>query len=307
MLKRIISVSFLFFCFAIVGNAQELNAKVKILSTAITNADKQIFSTMEKSITDFLNTRKWTSDEYGVNEKIDVNLMINLTSKTNEDVYSATLTVQASRPVFNSGYTSSLVNFQDKDIVFRYSQFTPLQFDDNRVVGSDVMASNLTAILAFYSYIILGLDYDSFSPDGGTAFFKKAQNIVNNAPEEGKALTGWKAVDGTKNRYWIIDQLLNPRFQEVRDVWYALHRKGLDNMYNKPEEARKEILNTIAKLYKVNRENPSSILIQFFFNAKSDEYAKVVGQLPKEERAQYAAQLGQMDIPNLTKYQQLNK
>ena len=136
MLKRIISVSFLFFCFAIVGNAQELNAKVKILSTAITNADKQIFSTMEKSITDFLNTRKWTSDEYGVNEKIDVNLMINLTSKTNEDVYSATLTVQASRPVFNSGYTSSLVNFQDKDIVFRYSQFTPLQFDDNRVVAA---------------------------------------------------------------------------------------------------------------------------------------------------------------------------
>lgn len=307
MLKQIVSGLLILGCFATGSKAQEINAKVKILSTAITNADKQIFTTMEKGITDFLNTRKWTTDEFGVNEKIDVNLMINLTSKSNEDIYTGTMTVQASRPVFNSGYTSSLVNYQDKDIVFRYSQFTPLQFDDNRIVGGDMMASNLTAILAFYTYIIIGLDYDSFSPDGGTVYLKKAQNIVNNAPEQGKTLPGWKAVDGTKNRYWIIDQLLNPRFQEVRNVWYTLHRKGLDNMYGKPEEARKEILTTIPKLSQVNRENPSSILIQFFFNAKSDEYAKVVGQLPKEERAQYTSQLGQMDIPNLPKYQQLNK
>lgn len=307
MMKRIISLISVWSCIAFTGSAQELNAKVKVLSTAIANADKQIFVTMEKGITDFLNTRKWTTDEYAVNEKIDVNIMINLISKTNDDVYTGTITVQASRPVFNSGYTSSLINYQDKDVEFRYSQFTPLQFDDNRIVGNDAAASNLTAILGFYSYIIIGLDYDSFSPEGGTVYFKKAQNIVNNAPEQGKALRGWKAVDGTKNRYWIIDQLLNPRFEEVRNVWYTLHRKGLDNMYNKPEDARNEILGTIPKLAKVNRENPSSILIQFFFNAKSDEYAKVVGQLPKEDRASYTAQLGQMDIPNLPKYQQLNK
>ena len=307
MLKRILSLLLLLVATAGVSNAQELNAKVKVLSTAITNADKTIFTTMEKAITDFMNTRKWTEDEYGVNEKIDLNILINLTSKSKEDIYNATLSIQSSRPVYNTSYTSPLINYVDKDIVFKYSQFSPLQFDDNRVVGSDIMASNLTAILAYYAYLIIGLDYDSFSPNGGTRYFNKVQNIVNNAPEQGKSLPGWKAVDGTKNRFWLIDQLMNPRFKDVRSVWYMLHRNGLDNMYSNPQQANKEILSTIDKLYQVNRENPSSILMQFFFNAKSDEYAKAVGLLPKEERAPYTAQLGQIDIPNIAKYQQLNK
>jgi len=287
--------------------AQELNTKVKILGTAIPNADKQIFTTMEKAVTDFMNTRKWTTDEFGTNEKIDVNILINLTQKKDEDVYTATLTIQASRPVFNASYTSPTVNFVDRDVVFRYSQFTPLQFDNTRIVGNDAVASNLTAILAYYAYIIIGLDYDSFSPNGGQGYFKKAQYIVNNAPEEGKTLPGWKAVDGNRNRYWLVDQLLSPRFSTVREVWYTLHRKGLDNMYSKPEEAQKEILATISKLHQVNRENPGSMLIQFFFNAKSDEYAKIVAQAPREDRAQYTSMLGQMDVPNLPKYQALNK
>jgi hypothetical protein len=262
---------------------------------------------MEKAVTDFMMTRKWTNDEYTINEKIDVNILINLTAKNGEDIYNGTITVQASRPVFNAGYTSPIMNYMDKDFVIRYSQFTPLQFDDTRIVGNDVMASNLTAILAFYAYMIIGLDYDSFSQDGGTQYYKRAQNIVNNAPEQGKSLPGWKAVDGTRNRYWLVDQILSPRFQEVRNVWYTLHRKGLDNMYSKPEEAKKDILATISKLAQVNRENPGSMLMQFFFNAKNDEYAKIVGQVPREERPQYTSALGQMDVPNINKYQMLNK
>jgi hypothetical protein len=287
--------------------AQELNTQVKVLATAIPNADKQIFTTMEKSIADFMNTRKWTEDEYATNEKIDINILVTLKQKMEGDIYRATLTVQATRPVYNSGYTSPLINFVDRDIVFRYTQFTPLQFNDTRIVSGDAMTSNLTAVLAYYAYMILGLDYDSFAPNGGTAFYKKAQYIVNNAPEEGKSIPGWKAVDGTKNRYWLVDQILNPRFSDVRSSWYALHREGLDNMYSKPEEARKAILQTIPKLSQVNKDNPMSILIQFYFNAKSDEYAKVVAQVPREERAQYTSQLGQMDVPNVAKYQQLNK
>lgn len=190
MLKRIVSVLWILAGLSPVVAAQELNTKVKILSTAIANADKQIFQTMEKAVTDFMNTRKWTNDEYAVNEKIDVNILINLISKTGEDIYTGTINVQASRPVFNAGYTSHTVNYIDKDVVFKYSQFTPLQFDDNRVGGNDAMSANLTAILAFYAYLIIGLDYESFSQDGGTVFFKKVQNIVNNAPEEGNALKG---------------------------------------------------------------------------------------------------------------------
>ena len=167
MLRKLCSLILMLLGFVNVVLAQELNCKVKIMSSAIQNVDKQVFTTMEKSISDFLNTRKWTTDEYGTNEKIDVNILINLQGKTpDDDVYNGTLNIQASRPVFNSSYTSPTVNFVDKDVVFKYSQFTPLQFDDNRVVGNDPAASNLTAILAFYAYLVIGLDYDSFSPLG---------------------------------------------------------------------------------------------------------------------------------------------
>ena len=308
MLRKLCSLILMLLGFVNVVLAQELNCKVKIMSSAIQNVDKQVFTTMEKSISDFLNTRKWTTDEYGTNEKIDVNILINLQGKTpDDDVYNGTLNIQASRPVFNSSYTSPTVNFVDKDVVFKYSQFTPLQFDDNRVVGNDPAASNLTAILAFYAYLVIGLDYDSFSPLGGANYLKRAQNVVNNAPEQGKSLTGWKAVEGNKNRYWIIDQLLSPRFQDVRNYFYTMHRQGFDKMYSQPDVARQNILSGIPKLHQVNKENPSSILIQFFFNAKSDELAKVVSQVPKEERTQYISMLSQMDVPNSQKYQALNR
>lgn len=300
---------FLFCLLLITGTrAQELNCKVKVMSNAILNEDKQVFTTMEKSIADFLNTRKWTTDEYDINEKIEVNVMINLTGKTGEkDVYNATLTIQSSRPVYNTSYTSPLINYVDRDVHFRYSQFTPLQFDDNRVVGSDPKASNLTAILAFYMYLVIGLDYDSFSPEGGSVYLKRAQHIVNNAPEEGNSIPGWKAVENNKNRYWLIDQLLSPRFSELRSYWYSMHREGFDKMYNKPEEAKAKILSGIPNLGKVNKDNPSSVLLQFFFNAKADEIIRIIAQLPKEQRPQYTSVLAQTDVPNAAKYQLLNR
>jgi hypothetical protein len=306
MLRKLFNI-LLLMCFTGAVSAQELNCKVKVLSNAIQNVDKQVFTTMEKSISDFMNTRKWTRDEFGVNEKIDVNILINLTSKVaDQDIYSASLTIQASRPVFNTSYTSPTVNFVDKDLSFSYSQFTTLQFDDNRVSGTEPLAANLTAVLAYYSYLVIGLDYDSFAPNGGSFYLKRAQNVVNNAPE-GKGISGWKAVEGNKNRYWIIDQLLSPRFEDVRNYFYTMHRDGFDNMYAHPTEAREKILSGIQKLSEVNKNNPGSILIQFFFNAKSDELAKVVAELPRPQRTPYIALLSQMDVPNAAKYQALSK
>lgn len=289
------------------ATAQELNCKVKVLHDKIQGVDQEVFNTMERSITAFLNTRKWTTDEYAVNEKIECNMLINLTGRMNgdDDGYNATLNIQASRPVYNTNYNTPTVNFVDRDVLFHFSQYTTLDFDDNRVAGNDPLASNLTAVLAYYVYIILALDYDSFSKNGGTPYLKKAQNIVNNAPEQGKTITGWKAVEGNRNRYWIIDQFLSPRFQSLRDAWYALHREGLDNMYGKPAEAKQKILSTISTFAQVQRENPSSILMQFIFNAKSDEFLKVVAQLPKAERAPYITQLAQIDIANAAKYNAL--
>lgn len=306
MLKKLFSILLLTMV-GVVAKAQELNCTVKVMHDRIQNVDKTLFVNMEQAITEFMNTRKWTGDQYGPNEKISCNILINVTGTLDgvENGFLGTINIQASRPVYNSSYNSPIVNFIDRDLKFSYSQFAPLQFNDNRVSGNDPFASNLTAILAYYSYLIIGLDYDSFEPNGGTPYFKKAQNVVNNAPEQGKSITGWKAVEGNKNRYWIIDQILNPRFKAFRSYWYTLHREGLDNMYEKPEESQQVILKGINTLSQLQRENPGAILLQFFFNAKSDEMASVLAQIPKDKRGLYITMLQQVDVPNAQKYSSL--
>jgi hypothetical protein len=286
--------------------AQELNCKVKILHEKIQNVDPQLFTSMERSITDFLNTRKWTGDDYATQERIDCNMLINITSKSDKDpdLFTGTISVQATRPVYNSGYTSPTINTVDRDLVFHYSQFNPIQFDDNRVSGPDPLASNLTAVLAYYSYLILALDYDSYSPEGGTALLKKAQNVVTNAPEDG-GIKGWKAFEDKRNRYWIVDQLLSPRYSQYRAAWYSLHREGLDIMYNKPTEGRAKVLAALNILQNVNRDNQQSSLIQAFFNAKTDEMTRIVMQGSREERMQYLTMLSVLDPANAGRYNNL--
>lgn len=289
------------------GWAQELNCKVTVMHDKITGVDQKVFTDMQKAITEFMNQHKWTNDEFGTSEKIDCSIFITLTgNKLNgdPDAYSATISIQASRPVYNSSYTTSLINYVDKDFAFKFTQFNPMHFDDNQVSGTDPLIANLTAVLAYYSYIILALDYDSFAPEGGTQYLKKAQNVVNNSPD-GKGVTGWKAMENNRNRYWIVDQMLNNRFEEVRKFWYTMHREGLDSMSIKPIESRSRILVNIRKLYNVNKENPSSILIQFLFNAKSDELLHMLAQSPKQERYQYITLLSAIDVPNAAKYNAL--
>jgi hypothetical protein len=275
----------------------------------ITGVDNQVFNDMQKALNDFMNSHKWSNDDFGPAEKIDCNIFINLVANKlngDPDAYSATFSIQATRPVYNSSYTSTLVNYIDKDFAFRYTQFNSLRFDDNQVSGVDPLASNLTAVLAYYAYLVLALDYDSFSPSGGSSFLKKAQNVVNNAPD-GKGVSGWKSVENTRNRYWIVDELLNTRYQDVRNYWYMMHREGLDSMYYKPNEARTRILVNFKKLYQVNKDNPNSIVLQFFFNAKSDELIHLLAQAPKQERTQYITLLSATDVPNAAKYSALNK
>ncbi|MES2703593.1 MAG: DUF4835 family protein [Bacteroidota bacterium] len=306
MLKKLFSV-LMISGLSMASWAQELNCKVTILRDKITGVDNQVFVDMQRALNEFMNNRKWTTEEFAATEKIDCNIMINLTgNKLNGDpeAFGATMNIQAVRPVFNSGYSTTTVNYVDKDVTFRFSQFNQLRFDDNAVSGTDPMASNLTAILAYYAYVILGFDYDSFSPSGGANYFKKAQNIVNNAPE-GKGVNGWKSVENSRNRYWLVDQALNTRFQDVHNFWYTMHREGLDSMSAKPVEARTRILVNIKKLFQVNRENPNSALMQFVVNAKSDEFQRLVAAAPKQERGQYITLLTALDVPNAAKYNAL--
>lgn len=297
------------FCFliilsaAVTGYAQDLNCKIDINSDRIQNVDPKVFQALKRSLTELMNNRKWTTDNFKVSEKIDCSFLLNLTEKVSGDnLYRATLNIQSSRPVFNSGYNSPMVNFVDRDIYFRFDESQNLQFDDSRVAGSDASAANLPAIFAYYAYIIIGMDYDSFSPKGGDDYFKKALNVVNNAPEESKAIKGWKAAENNRNRYWLIDQILSPRFEAFRPLVYNYHRKGLDLMSSKPEDARKVILDGIPVLTKINNENPTSILFQFFFNAKSNEFVNTLAQTPVADRKDYVDQLSKMDVPNTARY-----
>jgi hypothetical protein len=290
------------------AKAQELNCKVKVMHEKIQNVDPQVFTSMERAISDFINNRKWTGDDYTAQERIDCNMLINLTSRSDKDpdLWTATLSVQATRPVYNSGYNSPTINTIDREVVFHYVQFNPLTFDDNRVTGPDPLASNLTAILAYYSYLILALDYDSYSPNGGTALLKKAQNVVTNAPEDA-GIKGWKAFEEKRNRYWIIDQLLSPRYASYRTAWYNIHREGLDIMWNKPAEGRIKVLVALRTLEAILRDNQQSTLIQAFFNAKSDEITRIVMQGSKEERQQYLIMMSKIDVVNAAKYTTLTQ
>lgn len=298
----------MFLLFPVLVSGQEFNCKITLMHDKISsNVDPQFFVTFQKALNDFMNSHKWSTDEFSNSEKIDCNILFNLTANNvngDPDAYSGTMNIQATRPVFNSSYTTTMINFIDRDISFHFSQFNTLNFDDNQVAGTDPLTGNLTAILAYYAYLMLGLDYDSFAPEGGTTYFKKALNIVNNAPD-GRGVNGWKAVENTRNRYWIIDQILNTRFSDVRAYWYQMHREGLDSMYYKPEESRNRILVNLKKLYNVNRENPNSILLQFFFNAKSDEIQHLLSQAPKPDRPQYITLLDAMDVPDAAKYNAL--
>ena len=309
MLKYLFLFLFAIASISFTSDAQEINCKVSIRHDRISNVDQQVFTDMERAIASFINTRKWTTDEYATQEKIDCTIMFNLTAKIDgmQDAYEATMNIQATRPVYNTGYTTSLINFVDKDANFKFNQFSPLVFDDNRVSATgDAIADNLSATLAYYIYLLLGLDYDSFANNGGNIYFKKAQNVVNNAPE-GKGVRGWKAVDGNKNRYWLIDQIMSPRFIDFHKYWYTMHRLGFDQYYDKPVEARKNILSGIGMLQKLNRDNPNAILVQFFFNAKSTELINLIADMPVAERQQYITQLAQTDVTNAQKYQNLAK
>ena len=309
MLHKIsITIIVLLLCCGRSATAQELNCKVSIRHDKIQNVDQQVFIDMERAISSFINTRKWTSDEFNTTEKIECTIMFNLTGKIDgtPDGYSAVMNIQSTRPVYNTAYNSSMINFIDRDVNFKFNQFSPITFDDNRVSGNDALADNLSAVLAYYVYMIIGLDYGSYSMNGGNLYFKKAQNVVSNAPEN-KSISGWKAVEGTKNRYWLIDQILSPRFAEFHKYWYTMHRLGFDNLYDKPNDARKNILGGISTLQRLNKDNPNAILIQFFFNAKSNELINVVSDLPVAERQSYITQLSQTDVTNASRYQTLSK
>jgi hypothetical protein len=287
------------------AQAQELQARISVLASKVgTQVDRKVFQTLQAGLLNFVNNRKWTNDVFQTAEKINCNFLINIDKDLGDNVYKATLTIQAARPVYNTTYESPLINFQDDNLTFRYVEFQPIEFNENRIQGSDPVAANLTATLAYYVYIILGMDYDSFSLRGGDAFFQKAWNIVNNAPE-GREISGWKQFDGLRNRYFLAENINNSRFALMHDALYSYYRNGLDNFYAHDEAGRAGILNCLNYLNTINTENPNSMLIQFFFQGKSTELVKMFSKANPDLKKRARDLLVKLDVTNANAYKDL--
>jgi hypothetical protein len=289
---------------SVMAHAQELNARVTVVSTRIPNTvSKNTFVTLQTALNTFINTRKWSNQVYASAEKIDCNFLLNLDQGDETNVYKATLTVQAARPVFNSSYLSPIINFQDDNILFKYIEFQQLDFNETRVSGTDGLVSNLTAVIAYYAHLIIAFDNASFSLKGGESQFQKAQNIVNNAPD-GRGISGWKAFDGVRNRYWLVENMLNSRYNIMHDIYYNYYRLGLDKLYEDEKVARGELINALNLLNIFNTDNPNTMINQFFFLGKSTELINIFSKATPAEKARVREILPKLDITNASKYKE---
>lgn len=298
-MKRLLTFVFLI-CGISAANAQELNCQVQVLSPQIQGTtEKRIFESLQKDIFEFMNNRKWTNDVFSPDERISCSIFINISEKVSTDEYKGSIQVQASRPVFKSSYNSLLLNQNDVDFQFKYVEFQAMDFSLQQHQG------NLTAVLGYYAYLILGLDYDSFSLNGGTQWFQKCQTIVANAqtaPEK-----GWKSYESTKNRYWLADNMLNAQFAPLRECMYKYHRLGFDLMSQDVNTGRAGVLDALTLLKKVHQAKPNSFNMVVFFTAKYDEVVKLfTGGLP-DEKAKVVQLCSEIDPGHGSNYQKIQQ
>jgi len=279
--------------------AQELRCNISISATKIQGANKNVFETMQSDLYEFMNNRKWTEHTYAQDERIECSFFINLEEQLSSDEFKGYIQVQVRRPVFNSSYETVLLNLKDNDFQAKYVEFQTLEF--NETSNKD----NLTNILAYYAYIILGMDYDSFSLNGGTEFFQKAQAIVNNS--QGAREKGWKAFESERNRYWLVENILNKAYSGYRSCIYQYHRQGLDVMSDKAPEGRAVIAESLKSIQKVFRAKPSCYLLPVFFDAKSDELVNIFSKSFPDERNRVSVLLNECDPSNGSKYEKILK
>ncbi len=289
----------LFFSFILINShAQELNCQVIINTSQIQgSANKQIFDQLQKSIFDFVNNRKWSNDIFGSQEKINCTFQIIINKSLGSDEYSASIQVESARPIYKSAYSSTIFNFQDDDFQFKFQQFSQLEFNEN------TFQNNLTSVLAYYAYVVLANDYDSFSPLGGTQYWQKAQQIVNNAQSANES--GWVSSQSQRNRYWLVENTLQPVFKGLRDCMYEYNKNGLDIMFEKTDEGRAAILKSLDLLMPVYKSRPASFNMQLFFNAKADELVNIFKGASPEEKNKIMELLSTLDPSRTNKYSKI--
>ncbi|MDD6019923.1 MAG: DUF4835 family protein [bacterium] len=257
------------------GVGQELNCAVEINTDKVQNANKEVFSTLQSAISDYMNTQRWTDAQFGKNEKIDCRLYFTI-NKYEEPNITADLQIQSTRPVYNSTYTTTLINFKDTKVEFTYENNEPLVFSEIN------WESNLTAVLNFYAYLIIAIDFDTFSPNGGDPYYEKAATVVRMAQSEGES--GWKAFEDTKNRSAVLSAFTDKTTSGIREVLYDYHRKGLDEMVLSPDKGRMAITQTLNTLKKVYDLAPMSVCLTMFKDAKMDELVNVYSKASRTEK-----------------------
>ena len=280
-------------------NAQELLCTVRVNSSQVQTSDRKVFQTMQTSIHEFVNNTKWTSANIKNEERIECSILINISKKISNDEFEGSIQIQSTRPIYGTSYKSTLLNFLDNNFRFKYLEYQSLEYSANTHM------SNLTSVLAFYVNIILGLDFATFSEEGGNEYFNIAQRIVNNAQNARE--TGWKAFESDKNRYWLAHDLLDSRYSDFHMCMYRYHRTGLDILAEEPEDARYEITEALESLKSIYRENASAFLLQLFFDAKSDEISKIYSEAYPNEQARIIKTLLEIDPSHSSKYQAITK
>lgn len=277
--------------------AQELKCTVSINSDRVVAANKQIIQTLERSLNDFVNKTRWTTQEVQSHERIDCSMFINIANMEN-NFFSASIQVQSSRPIYNSTYNSPILNVNDNDFTFQYIEFENLFFDPNS------LNSNLTAVVSFYVHMILGLDADAYAPEGGTKYFQIAQNITDLSQQSGNK--GWKQSDGAQSRYYLVYDMLSPMNTAFRATTYQYHRLGLDLMSENPKEAKETLVKSILNLESIYKSRPNAYLLRMFFDAKSDEVYQVLKDGPKMDLTATKDLLFKLSPINITKWDKLN-
>ncbi|WP_372753760.1 DUF4835 family protein [Labilibaculum sp.] len=274
--------------------SQELKCNVQISSQQIQGTNKQVFRTLQSAVYEFMNSTRWTDHVYAYDERIECSIIINLTSKVSSNEYSGSAQIQVSRPVYNSSYNTVLLNFKDDDIQFEYVEYQSIDYNEATT------PEGLAALLSYYAYMIIGLDYDTYSMEGGSPYFSKAEAIVNKM--QNSSVSGWKSYESKKNRYWLIENFQNSSYSSVRECLYRYHRLGLDNMADRLTESRSTIAESLKLLQTAYRSKPGSYILQVFFDAKAEELVNIFSESFSEEKKRVYTIVSEIDPANISKY-----
>ncbi|MDA3819348.1 MAG: DUF4835 family protein [Candidatus Delongbacteria bacterium] len=300
MIKKAVIILMIYLLPGLYLQAQELDCRVQISYSQIQEtSNRKMFQEMQSAVYEFMNNTVWTNHVFQRDERIECNMRIELKEKVSADEFKGSIQVQSSRTVYNSSYKSPVFKHIDKDFRIRYVEYEPLEFSIN------THQSNFTSILAFYAYIMIGMDYDTFGMTSGDPFFQKAEQIVQNAQNAQEI--GWKAYEDTKNRYWLVHDMLHDTYSPLREAMYIYHRQGLDRMYEKPVEGRARVEDAIMELKDVHNKRPGSFLMSIFVDTKSDEIVDIFSEAFPDQKNRVVQVMEEIDPANASKYQKILK